>query len=1054
MILLSALKLNGVKSILTETILKFLAFREDIKFERISSEQGLSQSVVNCIIQDHIGFMWFGTQDGLNLYDGNKFTIYRNDIEDPFSIANNFIRCIYEDRMKNLWVGTVQGLSRYDRDLNRFNNYFADPKAKDGFFADDVRSITEDAKGNVLVASYNGGISRYFHSEDRFVNCCYYKSDHGKPEFRNRINAMLTDKKGNVWVGTWGDGLYKFDLTANALVVPHKTEDKTRDINLNRINCLTELPDGRIAVATNNGFYVFDQKGSSENFFSGDPENDASLILVSVVMQDSRKNLWVGTRENGIIYFDRENDKHFNLKFEKDIASGLSSDVIMCIYEDRSGVIWIGTFGGGLSKLRRSQKKIRNYRTDSDDDELGTNNIYCFCEDSNGDIWVGTGDRGYCRLDRKNNTFHRLEKHRGDSNASNTVTSIIEDENKNLWIGSTGGGIEIVNIHTGAVTRYSLESHVSLGLNHDTIYSIAKEKPWIFWIGTGGGGANVIDTRTGKVRIFMNSSDPDSISSNKIRIIFTDRKGNVWLGTDDAGLNLYDAKKGRFIHFKFDPADSSSISGNYIISIFEDSKGNIWIGTMDRGFNKLDRRTGKFKRYTVKDGLANSCVNAMLEDNSGKLWISTNNGISRFDPLTEEFRNYDAMDGFQGNEFNQSAALKLKSGEMVFGGIDGFSIFFPEKIRDSTYVPPVVLTDFSIFNKSMRPGVKDSPISKSIWIEDSIHLSHRQSVFSFEIASLDYNIPEKNQYCYRMEGFDHDWVMSGNRRFVTYTNLDPGDYTFKVKATNSDGIWNNEGVGIKLKIDPPFWKTWWFKCFGTIAAAGAAGSIYKSKLDKVLREQKAQEEFTKRLIEVQENDRKRIAGDLHDNIGQHLLITKNKLLMSAKRPDDREHVLKNVTEATDIITETLKDVREISYSIHPYQIERLGFSKAIKSIADRAEKSTGIKFIAAIDDIDNLLPPDIEINLYRIIQECINNVIKHSEAEETILNLNRGAGDISILISDNGKGFDPENLKAKNVKQGFGLTGIEERVRLIKGKLEIQSSSSGTSVKIVIKQNS
>ncbi|MEZ4691595.1 MAG: triple tyrosine motif-containing protein [Ignavibacteria bacterium] len=500
----------------------------------------------------------------------------------------------------------------------------------------------------------------------------------------------------------------------------------------------------------------------------------------------------------------------------------------------------------------------------------------------------------------------------------------------------------------------------------------------------------------------------------------------------------------------FKEGNTKSLSNNNVISLLKDSSGNIWAGTTG-GLNRFDKTNKTFKRYTLKDGLPNDMIYKLLEDNEKNIWISTNFGLSKFDPKSETFKNYDARDGFQGNSYFHLCGLKLKSGELAFGGGNGFDIFNPEDLSDNQIKPNVVLTDFLLFNKTVPISENGSVLNKSISLEKEIGLSYKDSVFSFEFVSLDFTVPGKNLYAYKMTGFDKDWVYSGNNNQATYTNLDPGEYIFRVKGSNNDGIWNEEGVSLKIKIKPPFWKTLWFKGMGMMAVAGTAASFYNNKLKKIEKEQKAQTEFTKRLLEVQENDRKRISAELHDSIGSDLLISKNKLQMSLKNPEITESVGKNINEVSKIITDTLKDVREISYSLHPYQIERLGLSKAIQSISDRAAGSTGISFIFNSDKIDKLLKSDVEISLYRIVQECINNIIKHSKADSVIVNISRSENELSVLISDNGVGFSLAKVKSNSSGHGFGLKGISERIRLFNGKLEVNSSAeNGTEVKITV----
>jgi len=702
--------------------------------------------------------------------------------------------------------------------------------------------------------------------------------------------------------------------------------------------------------------------------------------------------------------------------------------------------------------IKRSRIVQHYYPELADSNSLSSSTVYTFCEDAEQILWIGLRESGLDRFDRKNKSFrnYKLAENKQENPGINLFTSIIKDGDENLWIGTCGGGLNKFNKKKEEFTNFINDPRNENSLGADTIFSLAKDKDGTIWIGTAGKGLNKFDPVNEEfTRYDMDEKNPYSISSNRVRIIYIDNEEMIWLGTDRGGLNKFNKTEQKFYHYKNDPDNLSTISENDVVSIFESSNGILWIGTKNAGLNRFDKTNEKFKRYSHREGLPNDSINGIVEDNDGYLWISTNHGLSKFDPVKETFKNYDVRDGFQSIEFNPMAFLKLKSGELVFGGINGFNIFDPNDIKDNIFIPPVVISDFLIFNKTVAIAEKDSPLKMSILFEKEITLSYRESVFSFEFAALDFNIPGKNQYAYIMTGFDKDWVNSGNRGFATYTNLNPGVYSFKVKGSNNDGVWNEEGSELKITITPPFWKTWWFKTLGVAAIAGTAGSVYQNKLNKVMKEKKAQEDFTRRLIDVQENDRKTIAKELHHSIGNDLLITKNKLLLSVKKPDDNEYLLSSINEVSEIISETLKDVREISYTLHPYQIERLGLSKAIQSIIDRTSKSTDIKFVSNIDIIDKLVTSDIEISLYRIVQESMNNIIKHSKASEVILNIYRGKNELSILISDNGKGFDTDMIKANAGKHGFGLAGIAERTKLIKGKFILDSNpGQGTSLTI------
>lgn len=1028
--------------------------KHDIKFENITVEDGLSQSAVQCIFQDETGFMWFGTQDGLNKYDGRRFHVYRNDSENSKSICHNNIFCITEDKNKNLWIGTDNGLSRFDREKEIFFNYRTNSEDEKSLSNNQIRTVYEDREGVLWIGTYGGGLEKYNEKSDNFFH--YGKNDSDIYSIsENLVNSIIEDFDGNIWIGTWRGGLCLFDRENEKFIRYKLSEETEHAMSINCINSLNADQGNNLYVSTNYGLFRLKNGEKRFDHFLNEPQNCKSISdnLVSSILADNSNNIWVGTRENGLNLFNTDTGEFECYSTEKNNPNSISNNSIYSLYEDRSGIIWIGTFGGGLNKFSPQSKKILHfYKKENTLNTLSSSIVYNFCEDSDGIIWIGTRDSGLNKFDRRKNIFSHYKNDPSDSNSisNNTVNFILEIEKNVFWI-ATNKGLNKFDKNENSFTRYFNDPDYMNSVSQNSIFALAKSNDTL-WIGTVGGGLNKFDTKEEKFTIYKNDPNNEySICSNRIRTILIEDENTIWLGTMESGVCRFDLSEEKFYQFKNDPQNLSSISGNHVMTIYMDSSGVIWIGTVGGGLNKFDKDKNIFKRYNQNDGLSNDTVMGILEDDMENLWISTNYGLSKFNKRTETFRNYDARDGFQSNEYNQWSFLKLKSGELVFGGINGFNIFNPQDITENSFIPPVVVTNFLIFNKPVLISEKGSILKRSITLEDEITLTYKESVFSFEFASLDYNIPGKNQYAYKMEGFDKDWVYSGNRGFATYTNLNPGDYLFRVKGSNNDGVWNEEGTSIKIKITPPFWKTIWFKGLGALAIAGAAGSIYQNKLEKVRKEKKAQEEFTKRLIDVQENDRKRIASELHDSIGHELLITKNKLLLSINKPDDKEFIFKNINEVSGIISDTINDIRELSYTLHPYQIERLGLAKAIQSIIDRTAKSTEIIFTSHIDSIDKLLQPEVEISLYRIVQECITNIIKHSQAKEVILNVSKGSEDISVMISDDGVGFSPEKAAANSSKHGFGLKGMSERVKLFKGKFNIEASpGNGTTFNIIV----
>ena len=535
----------------------------------------------------------------------------------------------------------------------------------------------------------------------------------------------------------------------------------------------------------------------------------------------------------------------------------------------------------------------------------------------------------------------------------------------------------------------------------------------------------------------------------------------MWIGTNGGGLNLFvESEEGKFLRWISDTNEPNRISSNSINAILESSKNSLnnktvlWLGTM-QGLNKIvinnsadlnnsDLLKLDVNSYTVEDGLADNAVNSILEDESGNIWLGTGSGITHFDVGKEKFTNFTKADGIKGGHFNTFSACKESNGVLLFGSTGGLNYFVPEEISLSDYISPVVLTDFQIFNKSVSSRNDLSYIS-SITRTTEIPISYDENVFSFEFAALDYNSSQSIQYAYMMEGFDKDWIYSGSRRLATYTNLDPGEYTFKVKATNADGVWSNKAKSVSIIIEPPFWMTWWFRSILIFAFLSLGPIIYYRRVSQLKKEKQIQIEFSGQLIQSQEDERKRIASELHDSLGQDLLVIKNLALLNKNKDDQFEEISKTASVALD-------EVRRISYNLHPYQLDRLGLSRAINSMFGNIEGASKIKFDLQVDNIDNLLSKDKENNIFRIVQECVNNILKHSGASVATVTVQHIENQIRIEIADDGKGFDFES--AKEQSKGLGLKNLINRVSLLNGEIEYSSTSEfATFIKIQIPVN-
>ncbi len=834
----------------------------NIKFDRISLEQGLSQTTVWAIIQDSRGFMWFGTADGLNKFDGYNFTVYNHDPLDSTSISDSRVITICEDKDGTLWIGTAGGLNKFNRESETFTHYIYDLSNPNSLSDNRVQSIYEDRSGILWIGTDNGGLNKFDKETEKFE---HYQYDPANPNSlsHNHIFPICEDKTGVLWIGTPA-GLNRFDKE-NKIFKHYKHDPSVpNSLSHNEINALYEDKSGTLWIGTDNGLNKLVPSTKSGQALSEadwldpakikfvhykhDPMNPNSLSddMIWSIFEDKSGNLWIGTAGGGLNKFEKEKDTFIHYKNNPIDPNTLSDYRVRSIYEDRSGLLWIGTHAGGLNKFNRYGKKFVHYKMDPANlNSLSNNSVRCIYQDKSGILWIGTWAGGLNKFDRENENFkhYRNDPSNPHSIGSDRILSIHEDKLGVLWIG-TVMGLDKFDREREIFVHYKKDPSKLDRLSENSVRVIFEDKIGALWIGMWGGGFNKFDR---KKETFTNySNDPKNVNSlcnNTVMTLYENRYGTLWIGTCD-GLDRFDREKDIFEHYNHDPANSKSLSNNYILSIYEDPAENgytLWIGTQG-GLNKLvlskdkefKREKEEFTIFTENDGLPNNWVYGILGDDHGNLWLSTNKGISKFNTQTETFRNYDVNDGLQSNEFNTGAYFISSSGEMFFGGNNGFNAFYPDSIKDNSYIPPVVITTIKKFDEIIKFDISDT---------EEIELSYKDKYLAFEFASLDYTNPQKNQYAYIMEGFDKDWIDAGMRRRATYTNLNPGKYIFRVKGSNSDGVWNEEGVSVKIVITPPFWETWWFIFLSVISVLVIGYILYrqnvKAKMAPILGELKA-----------------------------------------------------------------------------------------------------------------------------------------------------------------------------------------------------------------------
>ncbi len=1063
---------------------------EELEFEHLTQKQGLSDDRLFSILKDNKGFMWFGTQNGLNRYDGYNFVEYKYDQTDSNSISGNTIYSIlFKDSKEYLWIGTFEnGLNKFDRYTKTFTRYSHNPNDEKSIGHNHVFVIYEDKQGILWIGTWGGGLNKFDRKTEKFTR---FKQSVDDPN--NKIDMIMQiyeDKSGMFWIGTQ-KGLYLFDRNQKIFTNFDFPETIPTYFNTLSFNSIIEDSNGMMWFGTDRGLFKFDRKRNLVKHYKNESGNSKSLnsnFITTIVENkiDDDHALWITTLRGGGLnkfYIDDESVNRYSNDSKKNhsISTGWHFHVFQ---DDVQKLLWIGGTHDGVNLLINRETGIQHHIPNPAFDPVNDENyVLSFYKDKTDTLWVGAR-KGLFQYDPDMNitAHYKHETNNPNSIGYNGPLKIIEDKSGLLWLGTSHEGLNKFNRQSKEFFRLKHDPENDNSISHNYVWEIFEDRFGMLWIGNrrDRGGLNMFDRKKNEIKQFYNDpSNSNSLAHNWITAIHEDRFGSLWIATQGEGISRLkpeNREKMEFINYKHITTDNSTLSNNIVFDIFEDSEelgGNLWFGTAE-GLNIFNWENETFSSYSRKDGLLSDYIHGFVRDKKGVFWLNTSRGMVRFNPgelPNQKYKLYSLNDEIPLSRLNKRGCYIDRNGKIYFGGEGGFISFYPDSMKYNTHIPPILITDFKVHNNRFQ-------LDSCITTKKSIYLIHKENFFSFEFAALDYVNSEKNKYAYYLEGIDDNWIYCGNTRYANYSSIAPGEYIFHVKGSNNDGIWNEKGTSLKIIITPPWWKTNYAYAFYFLIIFSGLYSWknYERKKQRLKAQFQIEKEREKakfketelravaaelqakaadhqaRALAAQtevekEQMRSRIASDLHDEIGSNLssiaLIsqTLQKKLNSALK--EKKH-LQNIHH---IARMTADSMRDIIWFINP---ENDDLSRLIIKMRESTNLMLGeINFTFNSNDTEFSFEPDLNFkrNLFLIFKEILQNIIKHSQAKRVDVNISQSEKHFILHVKDDGIGFDtPKNT------DGNGLKNIKNRARQIDCNLEIDTVvGKGTSIKLLAK---
>ena len=1015
------------------------------EFENFNRDDGLSQVSAQTLLYDNNGYLWVGTSDGLNRFDGYQFKVYRNNPEDNNSLSNNNISALFEDNNGTLWVGTEGGgLNRFDRKSNAFIHYSYQENNVQSLASNSINDITRDNQGNYWIGT-NKGLNKFNgQSFTRYLN-------------GTNVQSLFIDSNETLWIGTKEGGLSKTkvnNIEFEAIKLPERHQHITSIIEYNNT----------IWLGSETGLILFDlanQKLIQQKVV----KNLGNTHITS--LHHKGNSIWIGSKFNGVYRVNLTTNQIMHYFADELNPKSIGHNEVTQIISDNSNNIWIGNYVSGVDKYNTLKEQFNHtYREITKDNTLSGNTIISFAELNSNEMLIGTYESGLNLFDKSTGHFSHFlhDPLNKNSISSNAIPYLVNDKNNGVWVATVGGGLNLFNPSEKTFTHYQYNPKDNNSISSDKVLPILQQDSNTLWIGTWGGGLNRFDIENETFTHYKHDpQNANSLIDDNVWAIHQDKQGVLWLGTMK-GLSKFDPKENKFSHFQHQKNNNNSLSNDFITSINEDSEGMLWLTTYN-GLNKFNPNTEEFVRYTSKDGLPNDMLYGLVIDNKSFIWLTSNNGISRFDPIKETFKNYDESDGIQSKEYATFSYFKNKSGEVFFGGINGFNHFYPEDIKDDTTLPNVVLTDFRVHNQSVelshnQPDSDIFSIDSEINELETLTLTYNEKLVSFEFSALHFSEPMNNQYAYKLEGFDEDWIYTDakNRR-ATYTHLPSGNFTLRIKASNGDGYWNEQGKSLKITVLPPLWQRWWAYTLYILIFIGIIGFLIYRQYAQRLKEQainlrltrvdKLKDEFlanTSHELRTPLNGIIGLAESLIDGVAGQLPDSANKNLAMVVASGKRlSHLVNDILDFSKMKNQHLK--------LNTTGVELYSLTDVVLTIS---APLIGDKKLSLINNVPNTLPlvNADESRMEQVLYNLIGNAIKFTEQGEITVTAEQFDKEIHISVSDTGIGIDNsklavifnsfEQLTGETSREysgtGLGLAVTKKLVELHDGEISVTST--------------